>query len=89
MERLRVLFKGSVQGVGFRATARRLASGFAVSGWVRNEPDLTVLMEVQGLPVEVERYLAALRERMARFIRSEQSSAVATLQGEAGFDIRG
>lgn len=88
MERVRVLFLGSVQGVGFRATAKRIASSFAVCGWVRNQPDLTVLMEVQGASSEIERYLGALRERMARFIRSEQSASVAAVVGEAGFDIR-
>lgn len=88
MTRMRVLFAGSVQGVGFRATARGIASDFAVSGWVANQPDLTVLMEVQGSPPEVQGYLDALRTRMARFIRSEQAAAVPTLDTEGGFVIR-
>src|SRR5262245_4151279 len=42
MERRQIRFHGRVQGVGFRVTARAIADEFAVSGWVRNEPDGTV-----------------------------------------------
>jgi len=31
-----VRYRGCVQGVGFRYTARRLAEGFPVAGYVRN-----------------------------------------------------
>jgi len=37
-----------VQGVGFRYTAKRLANSLNLSGWVKNEYDGTVTMEVQG-----------------------------------------
>ena len=33
---MRVLYEGRVQGVGFRYTARGLAGGFPVAGFVRN-----------------------------------------------------
>jgi Acylphosphatase len=48
MERRRIVFSGRVQGVGFRATARAVASRFEVTGWVRNADDGTVEMEVQA-----------------------------------------
>src|SRR5688572_25537300 len=34
-----VFYSGRVQGVGFRYTAKQLAAGFDVTGWVRNLPD--------------------------------------------------
>ncbi|HEX2837561.1 MAG TPA: acylphosphatase [Phycisphaerales bacterium] len=86
--RVGVRYLGRVQGVGFRATARATASGFRVSGWVRNEPDGSVLMEVQGDAAQVEVFLSALAERMARNIKSVQRTALAVSEGESSFEIR-
>jgi acylphosphatase len=88
MQRLQVVFRGRVQGVGFRATTRALAAGFAVSGWVRNEPDSSVLAEVQGDPAQVEAFLAALREQMRRHIVAESAMPAASIPGEVGFEVR-
>ena len=41
-------FHGIVQGVGFRFTAKYLAQSLGLTGWVENEYDGTVLMEIQG-----------------------------------------
>jgi acylphosphatase len=58
----RVLYEGYVQGVGFRWTARRLAQGYDVSGWVRNLPDGRVELQVSGEDDEVAAFLGAIRE---------------------------
>jgi acylphosphatase len=83
-----VVVSGRVPGVGFRATARAVALGHPVTGWVRNEPDGTVTMEVQGTREDIDRCLAELRERMEGFVRGESSSAAEVVTGEAGFEIR-
>jgi len=77
-----------VQAVGFRATARGVAAGHAVSGWVSNEPDGTVLMEIQGEAAAVEACVAELRGRMGRNIRGEDTVAAAVVIDERGFIIR-
>lgn len=87
MERRRVRFTGRVQGVGFRATTRSVAQGFDVSGWVRNEPDGSVLAEIQGPAGEIDLCLAALRQRMGRFITGEDASTIPRREAEAGFRI--
>lgn len=46
--RKRMVFHGRVQGVGFRYTAKYLAQSLGLTGWVENEYDGTVLMEIQG-----------------------------------------
>ena len=46
--RKRIVFYGRVQGVGFRYTAKRLAQSLGLTGWVKNEYDGTVVMEIQG-----------------------------------------
>jgi acylphosphatase len=56
VHRLRV--SGRVQGVGFRWFVREQARALDLAGWVRNEPDGTVVLEVSGTPEAV----AALRD---------------------------
>jgi acylphosphatase len=85
--REQVRYVGRVQGVGFRATARDIAREHAVTGWVRNEPDATVLMQVQGAKEEVARFRAALRERMQRCIEHEHAGLIQPVAQEAGFAI--
>ena len=46
--RKRMIFHGRVQGVGFRYTAKYLARSLGLTGWVENEYDGTVILEVQG-----------------------------------------
>lgn len=81
-------FQGRVQGVGFRMTACMTARPFAVTGWVRNEPDGSVRLEVQGEEAEVEAFLAALHERMARNIDSVSRGVEPVCSEETSFDIR-
>ena len=82
------MFVGRVQGVGFRATAADVASGHAVSGWVRNEPDDSVRLEVQGDQAAVEGVLLELRGRMRRHIAREFESALPVVPDEEGFRIQ-
>ena len=89
--RVRVRYSGQVQGVGFRATARSIAAGFAVSGWVKNEPDGSVLLEAQGAPADVEAFLTDLRAEMGANIRGEDRIGLADVgaeAGESGFVVR-
>lgn len=46
--RKHIVFHGRVQGVGFRYTAKYLANSLNLVGWVQNEWDGIVTMEVQG-----------------------------------------
>jgi acylphosphatase len=48
---------GTVQGVKYRATAQREARQRGLTGWVRNEPDGTVLIDVEGDPAAVGAFL--------------------------------
>lgn len=88
LTRVAMRYTGKVQGVGFRATAQATASGFPVTGWVRNEPDGSVQMEAQGLASDVERFLQALTERMARAIKTADRSSIEPVKGESAFQVR-
>jgi len=60
--RRRVVVHGSVQGVFFRDSVRRLAQQRGVSGWVANRWDGTVEAVLEGDPDAVERLVAFCRE---------------------------
>jgi acylphosphatase len=88
MVRVQVRFVGRVQGVGFRATCRDIAGGHAVTGWVRNEADGSVMLEVQGSIDAVERYLRAVEATMGRFIVSTARMNVDVVAEERRFEVR-
>lgn len=48
------IFEGDVQGVGFRWYASQAASAAGVTGWVRNEYDCSVTMELQGTADQID-----------------------------------
>lgn len=52
--RSRFIFRGRVQGVGFRATAALHADSTGLRGWVRNEDDGTVTLLVEGPSGSIE-----------------------------------
>jgi acylphosphatase len=51
----RFLLSGRVQGVGFRWFVQELAAIEGVTGWVRNRPDGSVELVVQGDAESVQR----------------------------------
>lgn len=61
-------FTGTVQRVGFRATTHRLAGGFDVTGWVRNEDDGSVTCVAEGQEDELKRFRAAIEYAMGGLI---------------------
>ncbi|SEH46724.1 MULTISPECIES: acylphosphatase [Atopobiaceae] len=54
--RRRLRYAGEVQAVGFRFTAQQIARRVEVAGWVENLDDGDVLVEVQGLPGQVDEF---------------------------------
>ncbi len=69
MIRRRIVFIGTVQGVGFRWRARHAAEYYGCTGWCRNEWDGSVTMEVQGSGEQIDRVIQAIRE--GRYVRIE------------------
>lgn len=86
--RRRLCYSGRVQGVGFRYAALRLASGFDVTGFVRNRPDGRVELVAEGPAPQVEGLAQAVRRAMTPNIEAvEAAESVATGEFE-GFTIR-
>ena len=86
--RIKVLYSGTVQGVGFRYTVKSVASGFEVNGMVRNLPDGRVELVAEGNRAELNAFRQAIHdEGLTHFIRDEQVEW-SEAQGEwRGFEI--
>ena len=67
MIRKKIQFYGRVQGVGFRFHAQYAAETLGLTGWVKNENDGSVHMEVQGAEELIDRMLLTFKED--RYIR--------------------
>ena len=52
--RKRIIFTGYVQGVGFRYRAYYAATSAGVTGWVENQDDGSVILEIQGTQSQID-----------------------------------
>ncbi|MCK4625492.1 MAG: acylphosphatase [Phycisphaerae bacterium] len=87
-QRRLVHFSGSVQGVGFRFTARRLAQQFDVAGYVKNLPDGRVEIIVEGPPGQIDAFLRTIHEQMGNYIRNTEQQIATPTDQFTGFEIR-
>ena len=85
----RVIYAGRVQGVGFRFSVKQIASGFDVTGWVKNLVDGTV--ELQAMAderEELDAFLEAIESSSLRGnIRDIKIVDIPPLAGIRGFSI--
>lgn len=71
---LQVIFRGRVQGVGFRYTARRIAAQHNLTGFVRNCPDGSVEALFQGPAPAVDACIEDIKESFGGYIRDTQTT---------------
>jgi acylphosphatase len=89
-KRLHVFYSGRVQGVGFRYTAKNVATGFEVTGSVRNLPDGRVELVAEGLKDELESFHEAIRESgLGSLIAREEVTWGEAKNEFRGFEISG
>jgi acylphosphatase len=86
--RRRALVSGRVQGVFFRDSSRREATGRGLAGLARNLPDGRVEVVLEGPPDQVAAVLAWLRQgpAYARVDTVEVTDEPVT--GQRGFEVR-
>lgn len=85
---LQVHYSGRVQGVGFRATARRVALGYEVTGTIRNLPDGRVELIAEGERSELEEFQQGIRDSgLGHFIRQEHVTWAEPKNEFRGFEI--
>ena len=90
MNRVRkhITFYGWVQGVGFRYRARHAAELYGCTGWVRNEWDGSVTMEIQGTEEAIGKVIQAIEAGKYVRIEKMESRMIPVDPEERGFKTR-
>jgi acylphosphatase len=88
MLRKHITFYGWVQGVGFRYRARHAAELYGCTGWVRNEWDGSVTMEIQGTEEAIDNVILAIKRRTYIRIENMDCWMIPVDPEERGFKTR-
>lgn len=83
-----IRFYGQVQAVGFRWRAVQAARAYGVTGWVRNEYDDTVSMEIQGTERQIDDVVSSLERGSYIRIDHMEVKTIPTDPDERGFDVK-
>jgi acylphosphatase len=85
------IYTGRVQGVGFRFSTKQIATGFDVTGWVKNLVNGKVELQVKGEADEVDEFLLEIRENssLAHYVQEFEETEIPLeeLDGVTGFSI--
>lgn len=85
---MQIVYSGKVQGVGFRYTVSTVATGFEVTGTVRNLPDGKVELIAEGPKEELKAFSQAIRDSgLGHFIDNETADWADAQNTFRGFDI--
>lgn len=86
--RLHVYYSGSVQGVGFRYTAERVALSLGLTGWVKNLDDGRVEIVCEGPEAAITGLLQKLSDVFKKYIRDQDVEWTAASGEFEAFDIQ-
>jgi hydrogenase maturation protein HypF len=87
IKRVRCLFSGVVQGVGFRPFIYRIATKHSLSGFVQNRPD-GVVVEVEGPADAINSFMSSVNKELPPLADiSEISSEDIEVNNDHGFRI--
>ena len=87
MVRKHIFFSGDVQGVGFRFRASHAAKLYNLTGWVRNEWDGSVELELQGPSQDIEQAVSAIFSSPYIQISRTEAGQIPAVS-ENGFSVR-
>lgn len=87
MKRYHVIFKGRVQGVGFRFQVKMLADQLGLTGTVRNMYDGSVDVYIQGSENKIMYFFKGLEYIKFAVIDSKNIYEVNPIEDESEFDI--
>lgn len=79
---------GQVQGVGFRYRAQHAANSLGVTGWVRNEWEGSVELEVQGSLEQINRMLTMINQGTYVVMERIDRKDIPLEAHETGFHVR-
>lgn len=88
MKHYKLRIKGKVQGVWYRASARRKAEELGLSGYVRNEPNGAVYAEAEGEEASLQAFVRWCEEGPEQARVEQVDVEEGKPQGYKGFDIQ-
>ncbi|MFO7768146.1 MAG: acylphosphatase [bacterium] len=86
-QRLHLRLSGRVQGVGFRWFTHRAACARGLGGWVKNMPDGSVEMEVEGPPSTLQDFVENVEKGPAASRVDDLTSREMEPRGSDDFSI--
>ena len=86
--RVKQVYEGRVQGVGFRYRVSTIAKRLPVTGYVRNLPDGSVEVIAEGVKEDIEDLLDQIRTGMGSAITRECEEVQVATDEFTGFSIR-
>ena len=90
MRAVRIVVRGLVQGVGYRAFVSRRARELGLGGWVRNLPDGSVEAEAAGSEAALREFVTSLRTaRRPALVTGAQEQWFESPETPGGFHITG
>ncbi|NPD04034.1 acylphosphatase [Nocardioides sp. zg-1308] len=89
MKAIQARVTGRVQGVSFRWYTQERARSLGVTGWVRNEPDGSVLLHAEGEDDAVDALAAWCATGPSTARVADVAVRPATPTGAASFDVTG
>ena len=89
VKRKHIRVTGRVQGVGFRYTSAECADKVGVTGWVRNDYDGSVEMEVQGTEAQINTLFEMIKNSSSYIdIENLETKTIPVIKDDEGFEIR-
>ena len=86
--RRKIQFYGAVQGVGFRYRAKYAAQNVGATGWVHNEYDGSVSMEIQGTEEQIDEAILSVERGKYVMITNMEVKSIPVIENERGFGAR-
>lgn len=87
MKRYHIIFKGRVQGVGFRFQVKMLADKLGLTGTVRNLYDGNVEVYIQGNGNNIYKFFEGIENINFARVESKEIDEVAIKEDESDFEI--
>jgi len=88
IEAIHIIVRGRVQGVWFRAGTKERADELGLFGWVKNQPEGTVEIHVEGEKLLLEKFILWCRKGTPASNVTSLSLNMTSLQNFASFEIR-
>ncbi len=89
IKRIHILYSGKVQGVGFRYTARSVASQLGLAGWAKNLRDGNVEVVCEGEESKLKRFLDEMsKEFPNHYVDNTDVTWEEPIDKLNGFEIR-